>query len=175
MKDKQSNTYIIDDIKVKNISKFFGIFLLISVVIGVISCIIVSNKIKNIDLTTNDNMYKKLASNCNEKYFNIKINYDDIIKEYIDKIYSLVNKKDFQYLYLNLDESYIDKTNITVEQMTSKLEEISKNGKYLNSYEKHTLDDIQVYVCKLGVNDSLLTIYEHKPGIYSFAFDGFVE
>lgn len=155
----------------KVLSRIFSI----CIVIGVISCIYVVIQSKSIELLTPEAISKNLSLNCNEKLVNTNIDYSLILQEYIDKIYGYVKDKNYNYLYLNLEEIYTKKVNISTDQMVSKLEQISKSGTKLNSYQKNVVDDKDCFVCKIGEENSLITIYEYKPGIYSFAFDGFIK
>ncbi len=155
-----------------------SILMLLSILIllGIICCIYYVIKLNNINTNENNEIiYNKLISNCNEKYMNININYNDIIQEYVNTIYSYIQKKDYDYLYLNLEREYIEKSNITKEQMVEKLDAMSKKGTNLSSYELIKLDKKDAFLCKLGSNELTITIYEYKPGVYSFAFDNFVK
>lgn len=130
----------------------------------------VNTNSQNIDLP------KILEANCNEKLLNVNIDYGPIVQKYIDKIYEYVDDEKFEFAYWNLDQSYLTKTNMSKEQMIEKLKEVTKDGINLNSFEKTELNDGKLcFVCKIGNNNSLITIYEVKPKNYSFAFDGFVQ
>ena len=59
--------------------------------------------------------------------------------------------------------------------MKKKLSEIKVNGTKLKSYEHKVIGEKDVFICKIGAKNTPFTIYEYIPGVYSFAFDGFVE
>lgn len=167
--------YSYNDSNIVRILRLLLRLITICIIIGIICSIYIVVQSKSIGLLTPEAICKKLSLNCNEKLVNANIDYNTILQEYIDKIYGYVKDKNYNYLYLNLEEIYTNKVDMSEEKMVAKLEQISRSGTKLNSYQKNIVDDKECFVCKIGADNSLITIYEYKPGIYSFAFDGFIK
>lgn len=132
-------------------------------------------QLNNVNKLTTTDMHKVLSANCNERYQEVNNDYTSIIQEYIDDILKERNETEFMMLHLNLEKTYTDKVKLSLQDMKNKLESIKANGTRLKSYEHKVLKDKDVFVCKVGINNTLISIFEYQPGIYSFAFDGFVE
>lgn len=153
--------------------------LIVFVIIGLVYCSYLFFRVKtkkDISYINQEHFIEFLRANCNEKLLSINIDYMPVVQRYINKIYEYVKEEKFEFAYWNLEQAYLDKTNISKEQMIEKLRQVTKDGIELNSFEKTELDDGKLcFVCKIGNNNSSITIYEIKPKIYSFAFDGFVK
>lgn len=161
--------------RVDRVFRLLSVLLLIILIVSLIYFLYYFLQIKSVEKVEHNQLYESLKENCREKYQPVNISYDAILQEYIDKIYSYMDKKDYLYLHLNVEQLYLEKNHLTVDEMVAKLQEIEKGGRQLNSYIKSEVDDKTAFVCKIGVDNSLLTIYEYKPGVYSFAFDGFTK